>query len=401
MVITSVNNTLLFLKEEEDSDIILKEDTIDIPTIKVKHSFLYQFICQKIRSHYRQEKYQETKIRQNEAGSQMVKRKVLHGLLFCLSLFQDYDFVHQGYKVIKNLSENGKDIVISSYGPLGSHLLGLKLKKKKHFKWIADFRDAIAQQENDLYEYKVNKWYERTICKNADFVTAISEGVLKTLGVKGQVITNGFDPEDLTYLREDITKTSKYRIVYTGTLYSGRRDLCPLFRVIKEIEKEDNKLVDKIEIIYAGGQEGVFFNMAEITGGEQYARSIGKVDRKKALELQKSADLLIVATWNNIEGSGILSGKFLEYLMFNKQILGIVSGKYCNSELKQRIDECNIGYCYEEADKNGNTELKKFLKNELLNYEQNRVEIRNDKKINNYSYECITKEFIDIIKDKL
>ena len=117
--------------------------------------------------------------------------------------------------------------------------------------------------------------------------------------------------------------------------------------------------------------------------------------------MQKSAHLLIVATWNNIEGSGILPGKFLEYLMFDARILGIVSGECCNSELKQRIDETNIGYCYEEGRGESNEELIRFLRNELENYTQNKIVKRNEKKINCYSYSYITNQFIDIIKEKL
>lgn len=400
-VVTSANNTLLFLKENEDTDTILEEDTINVPVIRVEHSRLYQYLCKQIRLRFNHVKPGEDRSRTQEAGYLKMKRRILHLGLFFLSLVQDYDFVHQGYKIIKKVNKKNDVIVISSYGPLGSHLLGLKIKKRNHFKWIADFRDPIAQKENAIYEYRLNKWYERKICKKADLVTAISTGTLKTIGYnKGQVITNGFDPEDLLYLDDSITNPTKYRIVYTGTLYSGKRDLSPLFLAIREIEKKDKNLVHKIEIIYAGVQEEVFFSMAKKIGVEQYVCSIGKVERKKALELQKSADLLVVATWNNVEGNGVLSGKFLEYLMFNTPILGLVSGKYCNSELKQRIDECNIGFCYEEG-KNNNRELVGFLQNELDNYVKHKAGNGNRKIINRYSYSYITNQFIDIIKDKL
>jgi len=405
-VITSVNNSLLFMKEMASEDPILADDVKGLRILKVSHGYLYSLIAKRIRrkvSTINLMPYEDF----NKGLIKKLKKYFMHYGVYFLSLLQDYEFYMQSRKYLNKIKFNDNTVLISTYGPLANHIISRKIinKQNQKVKWIADFRDPIAQPENYGLEHKINKYFEKKICEEASRVVAVSEGYLKSLNMnlnaKGFVITNGYDKSDVKYISEKY-RINKLTFVYTGTLYSGKRDLSPLFKVIKELSQ--SKIIDLANIMfYYAGVEGThFLNEAKKYGLEKQVCSIGNVSRVESLNLQASADILVAATWNNLKDSGILPGKFLEYMLLNKTVLAFVCGNETNSEIKALIEETKLGVCYEEG---GSLDDYELLKTFIINkYEEfidtSKIKFTgNKRKLEKYCYTAISSEYAELIEN--
>ncbi|WP_144390992.1 glycosyltransferase family 4 protein [Indiicoccus explosivorum] len=214
---------------------------------------------------------------------------------------------------------------------------------------------------------------EKWICSRADVVTAVSEGYLDKiwngLDINGQVITNGFDQEDLEFL-SGTTDRKKFPMAYTGVTYRGKRDLTPIFMALRQLIDEGKVDEGKIAFRYAGSESEDVRYQAAKAGLADLVESKGMVPRKEALRLQAlrlqaESELLVVATWNEERHTGVLPGKFLEYMMFRKPIVAVVNGKVNDSEIGSMLREYDLGFCYEAAN-----DSRDFRKLKLYLYEQ-------------------------------
>ncbi|WP_206214128.1 glycosyltransferase [Adlercreutzia sp. ZJ154] len=394
-VVTSQNNSLLFQKENNGYDQILVDDVKDINVVRVEHGTLYRHLA----GFLRKEMYAKVALSGNNGSSTgrkpSLKKKVLRYALYCMLWLQDLDFASRAYREIDG--KNRRDcIVISSYGPLASHLLARKLRGRN--KWIADFRDPIAQSENYPLEYRINRRVEKRIVEECDEVVGVSSDYLKTILAdcqkKANVVTNGYDSDELKYLSSS-SSSKKLSICYTGTLYSGMRDIAPLFSSISELISEGLVPRHGIEVVYAGVQGDYVKSLAKRYEIDDIVLDRGLVTRVEALQIQQDADVILCLTWNVAENVGYLPGKFLEHLMFKKEIIGWVSGQYQGSEMKRMIYELNIGECYEESQENSIELLKSYVFNL---YKRERHEAR-ESLIASYDYRNITKTYEEIIEE--
>lgn len=267
----------------------------------------------------------------------------------------------------KNLAQNAEkvinkldryDLIITSYGDSFSYFVGKKYKSKyKDTKWIFDIRDAV-------YRYKFTpdyvKWlplsYENYIWKHADAIVGVSKGICKRVPAKLRnkvyYIPNGYDRSKEEVPLERIS--SKMCFTYTGSMYGGLQNLSAFFVALKELI--DNRMVDQddIEVHYAGNPSAyeIFEGQASQGGLESICVFDGKISRKESMELQRQSDVLLMASYDYKDNcGGIITGKLLEYMSADKPVISIVTGDIENSEVFQIIQKTNIGFCYEEANK--------------------------------------------------
>lgn len=310
-------------------------------------------------------------------------------------LYKNYDWVNKSEKYIKENIKN-IEVIFSTYGPLSTHILAERLKKKLKIKWIADFRDPILFHDESYFKKKYMKNLQKKFCRNSDYITVVSKGTGEYLlqddfSNKNKIyqINNGFDKEDIKISNKKTNYNKKFRLVYTGTLYQGKRDLSIVFKAIKRLN-----IID-IELIYAGKEFGYLRRQAMKYGVEKILINKGYVDREESLALQQSADILLLVTWNESRHQGVIPGKFYEYMLFERPIVAIVNGTICNSELKKIINECNNGICCEEGSNENNVFLiEKFLRE---NYKQDSHERFNEIEIEKYSYENLTTKLYELM----
>lgn len=281
-----------------------------------------------------------------------VKRKAGKFLLTANDVYdlaKERMFAKRGFELYKQIPVKDIDIMISTYGDIGNLLLALKCKKNRNqLKWIVDYRDPLRAKSGVKARYL--RKVAAKVDKEADYITGVANTCIGSgkYMEKFREIPNGFDREDIKDFSAP-EKNEKFRMVYTGTIYYGKSDLTLLFRIISELCKEEVLDKEKIEFVYAGKQFSTLADQAKEYGLYDILINKGMVTHKEALQLQYQADILCGVFWNDESSNNILIGKVLEYLMVERPILMIVSGKNKDAgameKRRQLMEEAELG-CY-------------------------------------------------------
>jgi len=284
-------------------------------------------------------------------------------LLNCLG------FAKETKKYIEKNTQDA-DIVIST-NPISAHWGAMRVARKLRIPWIADFRDPLyTPGGKSLYNRIMAYWQDR-ICSRADAIIAVSKGLREVLCQnreaylkKTHVIYNGYDAADRPEATQE--RDDKFvRFVYTGILYTGKRDLTPVFTALKALCDEGVVQKENLIFDYAGTEYEILRKQASQADMDCILRDHGFVSRSDSLKLQQNADVLVMATYNDEGNPGVMPGKLYEYMMFQKPILAVVSGQVRGSELKEVIEECDVGYCHETSFDEP-AQLKAFLQELIL-----------------------------------
>lgn len=279
---------------------------------------------------------------------------------------------HQAKKL--NINWNEYDVIVSSFSPRWVHLLG-KWVKKNHpdIIWVADYRDSALS----IYDVskREKKQFAQIYTSLADFVIGVSQGVLDNLRLSdhqySRVITNGFDPEDLS--ERSRKKKKKFIVSYTGTLYDEgecKSDIRPFFAALEELMEEKEIDPNKILVVYAGGNSNIFCNQIERYKTSIDNLDVGFISRAESYELQESSSILLLCTWNTKAIQGVITGKIFEYFSSGVPIVGLCTGDLNNSAVKEMLEESRAGFCYEEVNKEVDfNKLKEFIKNQYRIWE--------------------------------
>ena len=191
----------------------------------------------------------------------------------------------------------------------------------------------------------------------------------------------------------------KFTLSYLGRLYPSNQDLAPLFSVIRELMNEKQIDSQRIQIFYAGPSRNNFHFQADKFQLSGIIISNDSIPRIESLRKQLESHLLFLATWNNVGEEGVITGKFLEYMMMDKPIVALVAGSLGDSTVKSMMLKGNLGVCYEEANKASDYALLKnyilkqynhFINNESLDFYPNQEFIQK------FNYKNIAQEFINL-----
>ncbi len=313
-------------------------------------------------------------------------------------------FYHKAKVLIRKKKREDLDIIFSTYGPLSSHWVGRYLKKKNpQAKWIADFRDQVFSGDTPWPYRAYYQSFPRKCCRTANVITGVSEGVLRELnildGQSASIIPNGFDPDD--YEEAKNPSGDCLKMVYTGAMYRGERDITPLFKAVSELIHDQKIDRSRIAFDYAGGEGEVFLRQAAAFSLEDVVVDHGYISREKSIQLQSTADILLLASWNKKGNTGIVTGKFLEYLMMKKNIVCCMSGDLPDSTLKKMIGVAQVGFCYEEARKEQDlVGLKEYIYQKYLEKQKSGYCIYepNGQWIQQYDYRHITQQLEELFE---
>ncbi|MEF3255530.1 MAG: hypothetical protein K6348_08230, partial [Deferribacterales bacterium] len=174
------------------------------------------------------------------------KMKALYNRILLATSLDEYDGWRKAViKYIRNIDIKEFDILITSFAPLSSHLIGLEIKQlHPKIVWVADMRDQMGSNIFfPKYYRKKLMHYEKLIVEVADCITGVSkpiveefEALSKDIGKSVDLleIRNGFDFElDLTSKPEN----KIFTITYAGTFY-GDRNPDNFLKVIENLLKD-------------------------------------------------------------------------------------------------------------------------------------------------------------------
>ena len=237
------------------------------------------------------------------------------------------------------------DVIFASSPPFSSLILASRLSSKYGIPWVADFRDLWAGNEfNNVFFLRklVDARWEKLVLRNVSHITTVSEDMSfhlrNRIKHKASVILNGF--QEFNNRSWDKQSANDLNIVYTGSLYSGLRDLRPLLLAIKQLNDSSNGL--RIKLKYYGADGKILERFALETKTNAFVTIKGTVPYPVSKDEQANADILLLAMWGNINEGGIYTGKFFEYLACCKPIL--VTGVNCGC-LPDLVHDLGAGAC--------------------------------------------------------
>jgi glycosyltransferase involved in cell wall biosynthesis len=224
------------------------------------------------------------------------------------------------------------DCVITSSPPQSAHLIGRALKRRG-LPWIAELRDGWTfdpprPRFPTGAQRRLDQALERGALGQADAVIGISaplaEDAAGRFGVRAEVITNAFDPEEEVdeAAADGLLRPGRHSVVHTGRMAVSGRSPAPLLAAVARLRPE---VGEKLDVVLAGPvteDERRLIAEAE-TGG--VVRWVGSLGREQTLALQRSADTLLVLA-RGASGPSVATGKLFEYLGAGRPILVLGDG---------------------------------------------------------------------------
>ncbi|GAA3931730.1 glycosyltransferase [Luteimonas lutimaris] len=224
-------------------------------------------------------------------------------------------------KVVRRLlQDGGVGVLVTSHEPASVLALGQEARRAG-VPWVADLGDPVAAP------YTPPRWRRRAlrlegvVCEQADHVTVTSDATRSLLmarhGVDGRritVIPQGFDAALAIDAQARSRADRPLELLYTGSLYAFRR-IDELLEAVVDVPGV------RLAIASRRMPRGI------IEWRERYpgrVRLLGAVTHAHALELQRTADVLVDLGNDAPEQ---VPGKFYEYLGAARPILHIGDGK--------------------------------------------------------------------------
>jgi glycosyltransferase involved in cell wall biosynthesis len=220
------------------------------------------------------------------------------------------------------------DCVITTSPPQSAHLIGAALRLTGT-PWIADLRDGWTYDPPRppwpaAPQDFADRWLERVVLGRADRLVAvtapIADDLARRLGRPVAVITNGFDPEEAVAGEDGLLAPDRHSLVHTGRAGVSGRSPRALVEGLAELRRRWPETADRLEVVFAGPATADERRLLadERLGG--MARSVGMLDRPRALALQRAADSLLVIA-QGASARSVATNKLFEYLAARRPVL--------------------------------------------------------------------------------
>jgi len=256
--------------------------------------------------------------------------------------------------VLDSMGGEHFDVVFSTFSQQENIAAGQYAAKLFGCKLIQDYRDPLARRLfHTRSEYRVLKKIQDDSIRNADGLTAVTEGFRQEL-LKGLTVTtpnmtlyNGYEP--VSELEAHPVESGVFSFCYTGILYGQHSDFTPLLQALLKLSKEGRIDLSKVKINYAGRDFAQLEGIAQKLGMTDILHNHGYVSRGEASRLQQISDIFLVLSWNRSNSQGVMPGKFYEGIRAKRTILSLVSGDRPGSELHMINEMYGYGFCYEAS----------------------------------------------------
>ncbi|MDP3884877.1 hypothetical protein [Hydrogenophaga sp.] len=245
------------------------------------------------------------------------------------------------------------DVIYSRSFPISSTLMAYELSKHFNIPWILHLSDPWTISPIHSVKFAKN-WNDRSelhCFEQASLLSFTSLETLKRYAVKypqfeGKMVIypNVYDEEGATYLPWE--KSIKLKIVYTGGLVNKRNPIS-LIRAIELLQKTDPKIVDDLDISFAGQLD--FETKKLFSKLEVPINHVGNLPFLKAMQLQASADILMLFDYDfkKSEDALFFPSKLLDYMLMRRRVLAITN---TNSTSWRVMHDQRLGDCFTHQD---------------------------------------------------
>lgn len=297
----------------------------------------------------------------------------------------------------KYVVEHEIDTIVTTGPPHSLHLIGLRLKMALKVRWVADFRDpwttihyhkSLRLTESSAKKHKA---LEKEVLTQADAIVVTSPGTKKEFSeitpTPITVITNGFEHTSKAPRMLD----ERFSLVHVGSLLTNRNPTL-LWKVISELVQEQPDFASQCHIKLVGAVSKDVISSLDAFGLTKYTEEGGYVTHEEALQLQKSAQVLLLVEMNRPETKAIIPGKLFEYLAAGRPILALGPE---GSDIKAIIEETNTGRFFSYSEEG---QIKEQLWNYFQKFSDQKLEV-DSLNIEKYSRRALTKTMAQLLTD--
>lgn len=306
-------------------------------------------------------------------------------------------YIWNGYNEGKSyISSQKVHHIITSYRPFANVFIGYLLKiKYKELVWIVNFHDfPIDEIRRNVYFQPLQEWVWKKMLKQSNHCITVSKGVennIRKLSPNVTTIMNG------VMIRKSANRhNKKFRIVYTGSLYHNLSKPELLFKVLRELLHSGHFLKEDIEIVYAGKDANLWNLLIREFELENVSTNLGNLTSQEAMAVQDSAQINVLLTWASVYQSGVITGKFYEYLGSTNLILAIINGVLDN-EIKQLFDELKCGKVVATDDANSESKMRDFLLTQFNAWKNNTLPESYISHLTSFSWEKQIEKVADLM----
>ncbi len=239
----------------------------------------------------------------------------------------------------------------STFPPVGTHLAGYWLSRRRKIRWIADYRDPLG--DNPVYDHinpftkNVYRKLERILVRSADFTIANTDSAQEKLkrahpdrADRIGLIWNGFDPEE-RLLPLPVRSPNRKIVAHVGELYGGR-SVTPILESLRRLIDSRQLSANQFQVLLAGPvvdgsvPNSEFMAVAEKEGwvkldGERLPQSAAH------RIIQTAHALLLIQPQTALQ----VPGKLFEYLQIGRPILAFVPH---NSPVERILEKSGVPY---------------------------------------------------------
>lgn len=263
------------------------------------------------------------------------------------------------------------DIIIATYPPVETLEAGLEFSIKHHVPLVADFRDGLMFEPNESKRMEryacIHKHYarlERDVCRHAALIVTVNDPIADYYrksypGSLVEVISNGFDPSDFKNLQPHPLDSGCFHIVHTGRFSLSHAPINPgvFFNPLRRLIARYPHMEKRLKVHLMGELVSTELEPLRDLIQSGVVEYYGMVPRSRCLELQQSADLLLIIT--HAERISAQTAKIFEYIYSQRPILALT---HPDSVLADVISRTHTGWAIHPGDSNAiETFLKKIL----------------------------------------
>ena len=238
------------------------------------------------------------------------------------------------------------DAILTTALPTSTHVVGAVLSKMTGTPWIADYRDLWSGNPYMPWgpvKTRLEELLERFTIGEAAHLTTVSDPLAQHLRALHRrdvtVIENAFDPIEWEAIPDQAP--SGFDLVYTGTLYGGKRDPDILFRALAQLRDQKHPAASGARLHFYGSHNEAALEKARTFGFEAQVTVHGMVSRIEALTAQRRSAALLIFLSMDPATAQERGSKYLEYLGAERPML--VFGP-AQSALRGTVEQLKLGY---------------------------------------------------------
>jgi hypothetical protein len=246
-------------------------------------------------------------------------------------------------------------VIFASGKPWTSLVVANRVAGSSGVPWVAEFRDPWGgnpyDRSSSRLRQRFDEWFSRRVASTASGVVTVTPPLAdiyeKKYGKPAAVVMSGYDEEDQPAVTASngLRSDDRLWIAHTGSVYAYR-DFTQLVRAMHRLGERAKKM--RVSLVGAD-PEGVeaALNLATTLGVRDLFEVSEPVSRAESLHVQRSADVLLLATWNDPREHSFLPGKLFEYVGARRPILllGLVSGAAA-----QLVSSRSLGIALDDTD---------------------------------------------------